>query len=59
MFDKRMKDLIKKLIPAVIFIFLAIMWENESNNLNYIFAAVGAAFAIEGLWKFAREGKQS
>ena len=57
MLDKRMKDLIKKLIPAVIFIFLAIMWENESNNFNYIAAAAGAAFAIEGLWKFIREGK--
>jgi len=57
MLDKRMKDLIKKLITAVIFIFLAIMWENESNNFNYIAAAAGAAFAIEGLWKFIREGK--
>ncbi len=59
MLDKRMKDLIKKLIPAVIFIFLAIVWDRESNIVNYLYAAAGAAFAIEGLWKFIKEGKQS
>ncbi|NQU32797.1 MAG: hypothetical protein HQ521_06140 [Bacteroidetes bacterium] len=58
MLNKKWKDLIKKLVPAVIFIFLAIMWENESNLSNYAFAIAGIAFAIEGLLKFIKEGKK-
>jgi len=58
MLDKRWNSLIKKLIPAVIFIFLAIVWENESNLFNYVAALAGVAFAIEGLLKFIKEGKK-
>ena len=50
--------LINKLIPATIFIFLAIVATDMSNLFRIVSAIAGVTFAIEGLVRF-RKDKQS
>ena len=47
--DPVIRRLVRSLLPAVIFIFLAIQWTDVSSLVRYSFAAAGVAFAVEGL----------
>jgi hypothetical protein len=44
--------LINSLVPAIIFIFLALMYSNPSPLLRYSFAAAGIAFLIKAILTF-------
>jgi hypothetical protein len=58
--DPVIQRLVKSLLPAVIFIFLAIQMTDASSLFRYSAAAAGVAFAVEGLLKFRKDrGKES
>ncbi len=42
---------LKFLLPAGIFLFLALVWTEASTLLRLVQVAAGLAFAGEGLWK--------
>ena len=50
--------LIKSLIPAVMFIALAIVWTDRESLVPYLMAAAGVAFAVEGFWKYRKDRKK-
>ncbi len=49
--------LINKLIPAAIFIFLAIVWQEEGSMVRILFGIAGIAFVVEGLIRFRKDKK--
>ena len=58
--DPVIRSLVKSLLLAVIFIFIAIQMTDVRSLVRYSAAAAGVAFAVEGLLKFRKDrGKES
>ena len=56
--DPIMNRLIKSLVPAVLFMALAILWTDRESLVPTLMGAAGVAFAVEGFWKYKKERKK-
>jgi hypothetical protein len=51
------KNAVKLFLPAAIFLFLAIMWTDQSALFRYSAAAAGVVFAVQGIRKLIKDRK--
>ncbi len=49
---------LKKLVPAALFLFLALMWPDGSTLLRFALAAAGIAFLVEGIVQYIKGSRK-
>ena len=57
--NSRMALVVRKFVPAALFLLLAVLWDEASTLLRYSFAAAGLAFLIEGIFKLVTKAIKS